>query len=70
LAIPATSAPSERVWSAAGNIVTKKRASLSDSTVETLVFLHGNIRNALDVAAKLQAMSRALKAKPSKAKMA
>ena len=45
LAIPATSAPSERVFSTAGhivNIVNKRRASLSSENVEKLVFLAAN----------------------------
>ena len=42
LAIPATSAPSERVFSAAGHIVNKRRASLSSENVEMLVFLATN----------------------------
>lgn len=42
LAIPATSTPSERLFSAAGNIVTKKRASLTSKHVDMLTFLHSN----------------------------
>jgi hypothetical protein len=42
LAIPATSAPSERVFSAAANIVNKKRVSLKPDNVDLLVFLRGN----------------------------
>ena len=66
LAVPATSAPSERVWSDAGNIVTKKRASLSDANVDTLVFLHGNIEFAKAVAQKLQAKAKELKKQSKK----
>ncbi|XP_049447563.1 E3 SUMO-protein ligase ZBED1-like [Epinephelus fuscoguttatus] len=42
LCIPATSTPSERLFSAAGNIVSKKRASLSPEHVDMLTFLHCN----------------------------
>jgi hypothetical protein len=42
LAIPATSAPSERVFSVAGNIVNKKRVRLKPDTVDLLIFLRGN----------------------------
>ena len=40
--IPATSAPVERVFSSAGNIVDKKRASLLPRNVDMLVFMHTN----------------------------
>ncbi len=42
LAIPATSAPSERVFSAAANIVNKKRVRLKADNVDLLVFLRAN----------------------------
>ncbi len=42
LAIPASSVPSERIWSLAGNIVTKKRASINPENVDMLIFLHYN----------------------------
>lgn len=42
LAVPATSTPSERLFSAAGNIVSKKRASLTPAHVDMLTFLHFN----------------------------
>ena len=42
LCIPATSAPSEHIFSAAGNICSQKRASLSPRHVEMLTFLAMN----------------------------
>lgn len=42
LAIPATSTPTERLFSTAGLICTKKRARLSAEHVDMLVFLHEN----------------------------
>lgn len=42
LCVPATSTPSERLFSAAGNIASKKRASLSPDHVDMLTFLHCN----------------------------
>ena len=43
LCIPATSVPSERIFSTSGNIVTKKRASLKPDNVDMLVFLNKNL---------------------------
>lgn len=42
LAAPATSTPSERLFSAAGTIVSKNRASLTKEQVDMLTFLHSN----------------------------
>ena len=42
LCIPGTSTPSERLFSAAGNIASKKKASLSPEHVDMLTFLHCN----------------------------
>jgi len=42
LAAPAISTPSERLFSAAGTIVSKKRASLTKEHVDMLTFLHSN----------------------------
>ncbi len=42
LAIPATSAPSEHVFSVAANIVNKKRVRLKTDNVDILVFLKSN----------------------------
>ena len=39
LCVPATSAPSERLFSVAGLTVSKKRSRLSDNAVTLLVFL-------------------------------
>ncbi|XP_030016881.1 zinc finger BED domain-containing protein 1-like [Sphaeramia orbicularis] len=44
LSIPATSAPSERVFSTGGNIVTCTRACLKPKSVDKLVFLARNLR--------------------------
>lgn len=43
LCIPATSAPSERVFSTGGNIVTCHRAALKPDAVDRLVFLAQNL---------------------------
>ena len=42
LAVPATSTPSERVFSLAGNTITRQRSSLHPDHVDTLIFLHEN----------------------------
>nr|XP_055027769.1 zinc finger BED domain-containing protein 4-like [Misgurnus anguillicaudatus] len=42
LAVPATSTPSERIFSLAGNTVTRQRSSLHPSHVDALVFLNAN----------------------------
>ena len=43
LCIPATSVPCERLFSSAGNIVSKKRASLDPNNVDCLCFLSKNL---------------------------
>ena len=43
--LPATSVCSEQVFSAAGNVLTKKRARLLPENVDKLVFLHQNSEN-------------------------
>jgi zinc finger BED domain-containing protein 1 (E3 SUMO-protein ligase ZBED1) len=40
LCVPATSAPSERVFSSAGLTISKTRASLNPETADALIFLH------------------------------
>lgn len=42
LSIPATSAPSERIFSVAGLAVTAKRSSLAPSSVDKIIFIHEN----------------------------
>lgn len=44
LAIPATSVPSERVFSTAGDIVTASRSALSTDNADKLIFLAKNIK--------------------------
>lgn len=43
LAVPASSVPSERIFSLAGNIVTNKRTKLSPENVDSLIFLAKNL---------------------------
>lgn len=43
LAIPATSVPSERAFSVAGEVVSAKRERLLPDHMEQLVFLHDNL---------------------------
>ena len=43
LCIPATSVPSERIFSIAGNIVTKKICSLNPENVDMLIFMNKNL---------------------------
>lgn len=43
LGCPGTSTPSERIFSKAGEIVSRRRASLNPSTVDMLVFLSKNL---------------------------
>jgi len=41
--LPATSVSLEQVFSAAGNVLTKKRARLLPENLDKLVFLHQNM---------------------------
>ena len=43
LCIPATSAPSERVFSVASKIISKFRNRISDENAGTILFVHGNL---------------------------
>lgn len=43
LAIPATSAPCERLFSTGGRVIEKRRASLKPETAKAIVFLHENL---------------------------
>jgi len=48
LAVPATSAAPERMFSSAGNIMTKKRARLSCDHLEELMYLHEVLLNVME----------------------
>ena len=44
LTIPATSAPSKRVWSQSANVITTKRASLDGTIASGIMFVKENVR--------------------------
>ena len=44
LCVPATSTPSERMFSKAGNLITEKRANLNPKKVDMMLFLNANYR--------------------------
>jgi len=43
LSVPASSAASERAFSAAGQTITERRTSLKPDTVDSILFLHYNL---------------------------
>jgi hypothetical protein len=45
LAVPATSVPSERVFSSAGLVVSKLRNRLTSDLVDTIIFLNKNCKS-------------------------
>lgn len=45
LQVPATSTPSERVFSTAGSLISAKRSCLNGRTADMLIFLHNNIKS-------------------------
>ena len=47
LAVPATSVPSERTFSVAGQTVSKLRASLDSDSVDQIIFLNKNMKNSI-----------------------
>ena len=49
LAIPATSAPSERLFSTGGRVIEKRRASLNPSTARAIILVHEHIELLADV---------------------
>jgi len=44
IGIPATSTPSERLFSVAGNVVSKKRTCLNPENVDIILFLNKNLK--------------------------
>ena len=49
LCVPATSAPSERVFSVASRIISKLRARLTPANAGMLIFLSGTVHNLLPI---------------------
>ncbi len=52
LSVPATSVPSERVFSVAGGTVTKLRGALDGDSIDKLIFLNKGLRERVSIAAK------------------
>ena len=44
ICIPATSTPSEKLFSAAGDVVNKRRACLNPENVDVILFLNKNLK--------------------------
>lgn len=54
LSIPASSVPSERVFSIAGQVVSKKRSRMHPSNVDMFIFLNKKHGQILEVDSKFQ----------------
>ncbi len=52
LAIPASSAPCERLFSTGGRVLEKRRAAMKPETAKAIVFLHENLHLIDDLAAE------------------
>ena len=48
LCVPATSTPSERCFSTAGELVSQRRSNLSDQNIKMILFLNKNLRHQLE----------------------
>ena len=48
LCVPATSTPSERCFSTAGELVSQRRSNLSDQNIKMILFLNKNLRHKLE----------------------
>ena len=57
LGTPATSVPSERIFSKAGELISSKRSSLKKETVDMVIFLNKNIMEAFFFIFLLTALS-------------
>jgi len=61
LCIPATSAPVERVFSTAGNTITKKRSRLACEKAGDIIFLHDSWKKAEAYSKEVEARTKKLK---------